>query len=252
MKSRQEDIFILKMIKEVLSKRPTYGYRRVTAMVNQKIKNSGKRYNKKRIYRIMKAAQLLLPKSKVERKHTGTGKIITKTSNQRWCSDCFEIKCFNGEKVYVSFILDCHDRECISVFVSKFPITKKDIKAMMLDAVEKRFKQTYAPRKLEFLSDRGSIYRSQDTINHARYLNLKSCFTAAYSPSSNGMAESFVKTIKRDYVYVNDCKSAESTIKQLKNWIEDYNENAPHSGLKMMSPRNYMRNKILTKSEVKV
>lgn len=26
----------------------------------------------------------------------------------------FEFKCFNGEKVYVAYALDCHDRECLS------------------------------------------------------------------------------------------------------------------------------------------
>jgi putative transposase len=30
------------------------------------------------------------------------------------CSDGFEIHCYNGEKVYVAFCLDTHDREAIS------------------------------------------------------------------------------------------------------------------------------------------
>ena len=45
---------------------------------------------------------------------------------------------------------------------------------------------------------------------------------------SNGMAEAFVKTIKRDYVYVSDCDTAESVLKQLKRWVLDYNNEAPH------------------------
>jgi len=53
------------------------------------------------------------------------------------------------------------------------------------------------------------------------------------------MAEAFVKTFKRDYVYVNELPSAASVLAQLPVWFEDYNEFAPHKGLKMKSPREF-------------
>jgi putative transposase len=53
----------------------------------------------------MRMNGLLLLKSAVTRTYTPTGKVITLHSNARWCSDCFEIKCFNGEKVFVSFVV---------------------------------------------------------------------------------------------------------------------------------------------------
>jgi len=65
--------------------------------------------------------------------------------------------------------------------------------------------------------------------------------TPYYSPESNGMAESFVKTFKRDYVYMNDLPDAISVMEQLSFWFEDYNENHPHRGLKMLFPREYRR-----------
>jgi transposase InsO family protein len=52
-------------------------------------------------------------------------------------------------------------------------------------------------------------------------LGLTSCFTASYSPQSNGMSETFVNTLKRDYVYTNDCSDAETVLKMLPKWIED-------------------------------
>ena len=55
------------------------------------------------------------------------------------------------------------------------------------------------------------------------------------------MSEAFVSTIKRDYVYTSDCKSAEITIKMLKNWFKDYNEQAPHSGLDLRNPYEYKK-----------
>jgi transposase InsO family protein len=50
-----------------------------------------------------------------------------------------------------------------------------------------------------------------------------------------------VKTIKRDYVQVSALPNAEEGLKQIGGWFEDYNENHPHSGLKMRSPREYIR-----------
>ena len=55
------------------------------------------------------------------------------------------------------------------------------------------------------------------------------------------MAEVFVKTFMRDYVHVNRLDIARGVLEQLPGWFEDYNENAPHKGLKMISPRKYRK-----------
>jgi len=53
------------------------------------------------------------------------------------------------------------------------------------------------------------------------------------------MSEAFVKTFKRDYVNLNRLDDAKTVLAQIPGWFEDYNENAPHKGLKMKSPREY-------------
>ena len=237
------DKAILISIRRLIKDRSTYGYKRITALYNTERQRQGlSRYNRKRIYRIMKENALLLPKpEKTRDERKRTGKIITPKSNMRWCSDCFEIICFNGEKVYVSFVLDCCDREVISFVSHSRPLLSDDIQSLMIMAVERRFGRLHTGREIEFLSDRGSIYRSYAVQLLARRIGLKSCFTRAYSPESNGMSEAFVKTIKRDYVYVSDCYSAEVTMELLEGWIKDYNTVAPHSGLGMRSPSEYRK-----------
>ena len=76
-----------------------------------------------------------------------------------------------------------------------------------------------------------------------KQLGLKSCFTPVKSPQSNGMSEAFVKTLKRDYVRVNPLPDAQTVLSLIGDWIEDYNENHPHSGLKWKSPREFIRDK---------
>jgi putative transposase len=110
----------------------------------------------------------------------------------------------------------------------------------MVFSADKRFADGRAPRKLQWLSDRGSIYRAQLTRDTARMLNMDPCYTAAYSPSSNGMAEAFVATMKRDYVYTSDCYDADTVLRMLPEWFEDYNSQAPHSALGMMSPKLFL------------
>ena len=236
---KKEDEYYLALIKEMIEKRSSYGYKRITAMIRKKY---GERVNKKRIYRIMKKHKLLLPKSeKTRRDHEETGKVTTLYPNTRWCSDCFEIHCFNDEKVYVTFSLDTCDREAISYEASKTDISQVEVQNLMLSSVEKRFRKPKADRSIEWLTDRGSVYRAYKTLNTAKQFNLSPRFTAAHSPESNGMAESFVKTFKRDYVYQNDCYSADWVLEQLPKWFEDYNENHPHSALEMRSPREYRK-----------
>ncbi len=79
-----------------------------------------------------------------------------------------------------------------------------------------------------------------------RGLGQKLCFTPVKSPQSNGLAEAFVYTFKRDYVQISPLPDAQTVLKLIGNWIEDYNENHPHPGLKWRSPREFRRAKTET------
>lgn len=77
-------------IKALLAVKPTYGYRRVTAVLKARyLQQQRPTVNHKRIYRLMKKHHLLLSRyaSKPIRVHEG--KIVTLHSNIRWCSDGF-------------------------------------------------------------------------------------------------------------------------------------------------------------------
>jgi transposase InsO family protein len=236
---KAEDAVLLPIIRSFVDERPTYGYRRITALVNRQLaKNGHVPVNRKRVHRIMQRHALLLER------HTGRregrihdGKVMVMCSNLRWCSDGLEFSCWNGDVIRMAFIIDAFDREIIAwAAVSAAGISGSDVRDMMLEAVEKRFGTTRASHPVEHLSDNGSPYTAKETRDFAAALNLVPCFTPVKSPESNGMSEAFVKTFKRDYARVNPLPDAATALRQIAGWINDYNEIHPHSALKMRSP----------------
>ena len=117
------------------------------------------------------------------------------------------------------------------------------VRDLMTESLEHRFGPAVlsAPNPIEWLSDNGPCYTARETCEFARSLGLFVCTTPTYSTASKGMAEAFVKTFKRDCVYVNRLPSAIEVIAKLPLWCADYNENHPHKELGIRSPGEYLR-----------
>jgi transposase InsO family protein len=235
-----ENEAILLRVRELVNQRASYGYRRITALLNRQRTAAGEpRVNPKRIYRLMKSEHMLLERctgDRPGRKHDGV--IVTLKPNLRWCSDSFEIRCWSGERVHVAFALDCCDREIVGLVAAPGPLCGEHIRDMMVQAIESRFGAgtRRIPMSIEWLSDNGSIYTSDETRAFGAEIGFAMCTTPPYSPESNGMAESLVKSLKRDYVYLADLLTAADVLAQLPEWVDDYNRVRPHKGLKMLSP----------------
>lgn len=235
----EDDAALLARIRTVIEDRPTNGYRRVTARLNQQ--PGFCRVNHKRVYRVMREHKLLLQRHAPKPTRTHDGKIITIKSDVRWCSDMFEIRCWDGSKVHVAFSLDCCDREVIAWHAAPWHLSGLDVRDLMAQSIEARFGDVQTPHPVQWLSDNGPQYTANETKAFGTRHGLIVCNTPSYSPESNGMAEAFVKTFKRDFVYLADLFDADSVIAKLPDWFEDYNETHPHKGLKMLSPRQFRK-----------
>jgi putative transposase len=97
---------------------------------------------------------------------------------------------------------------------------------------------------IQFLSDNGSVYTAGDTRKFAKSVGLEPRRTPVRSPQSNGMAESFVRTIKHDYVAIHGAPDAITVLRNLPKWFEHYNEVHPHKALGYRSPREFKRSKL--------
>jgi len=241
--TRPGDLELAAEIRRLVDQRPTYGYRRIAALIRRERRSDGGTpVNAKRVYRLMKKHGLLLTRYTGRRRpREHDGRIATLRSNIRWCSDSLEFTCWNGEVVRVAFALDCHDREVIGWVATTMGVSGEMIRDLMVECVEARFSAHRAPHPVQWLTDNGSPYIAGKTIDIGVALNLEPCFTPVESPESNGMAEAFVKTFKRDYVRVSPIPDAATALAAVSDWMDDYNEVHPHSRLAYRSPREYIR-----------
>jgi putative transposase len=213
---RQGDEEMLSAIHQLSDAGPTYGYRRITALLNRARRASGAgTINHKRVFRLMAQGHQRLQAhvgSRPVRAHEGS--VIAAASNQRWSSDRLEIACWNGGIV----------------------------RDLMLAGVKRRFHALRAPHPVQWLPDNGSAYTpAGETLDFAAALGLVPCFTLVRSPESNGASEAFVKTLKRDYARIQLRPDALTVLQQLPSWNDGHNENRPHSGLRTQSPREFIQ-----------
>lgn len=247
------DLALADAVRAEIGALPTYGYRRAGALVNRRRLAAGLAlFNHKRIYRVMKAYRLLLPKApkRVVSARVHDGVVAVKESNRRWCSDGFEISCDNGEVVTGVFLKDCCDREIISWRAwSSRGLPGEPVRDMLVEGVEARFGTTKVDEgiALEFLSDNGGAFRARDTHTLVKELGIRPVHTPVCSPQSNGMAESFVNTFKRDYVSQMDRSSASTVLHQMPAAFKHFNEIHPHSSLGYRSPSMF-RNELMRRA----
>ena len=158
-------------------------------MVNRHFRTG---YNRKRIRRVMRRHGLMLAPG-VHRRHSRhLGQVQRPAWNKRWCSDVFLIPCWSGEVLSVVFAIDCHDRELLAWAASRRPLTGADIRTQMDKALWQRFGEATvtAPHAIQWLSDNAPQYTATASVLYTHELGLVPITTPAYSPQSNGLAES--------------------------------------------------------------
>lgn len=145
----------------------------------------------------------------------------------------------------MAFTLDCHHREVVGHVSAPRPLNSSDVQLLLDRSIWGRFGEATlrSPIEIEWLTDNDGIFTSLETRVYAEDLGFKPITTPAYSPESNGKAEAFVNTLKRDYVGGADLTDAETVMRQLPMWLDDHNRVAPHSALNNLSPAEWREQK---------
>ena len=179
-------------IKAIIGDMPTYGYRGVHALLRRAAREQGgaPAPNHKRVWRVMKAHDLLLQRHAGGEERRHGGRVAVDQRNRRWCSDGFEIGCDNGDRVRVVFALDCCDREAISYVAITGGISGDHVRDLMVAAVERRFGQVNRlTEPIEWLSDNGSWCVARETRDFARDIGLEPRTTPIERPRVQDVVE---------------------------------------------------------------
>lgn len=225
-------------IRQLLGASPaSYGYRRIHAL----LKRRGLVCDPKTVWETMRRRGWLSTSRRQVirpgRRHEGQVRVAE--PNRRWASDITGIRAWDGQKGRLAIMIDCADRMVLAWrFATR--ITAEDLAEMLREAVFQRFGEARARAQgIEFLSDNGPEYTSHRFRPFVRAMGLIPCHTPRRSPQSNGLAEAFFGSFKRDYVYQACLETVAGVGQQLPAWIEHYNRQAPHSALGMQSPAEF-------------
>ena len=228
------DPSIREMIKRIAAERPTYGYRRVWAV----LRNGGVRVNSKTVESVLKENNLSLPCAR-HRGRTKTRNLFHPTgSDQLWETDITYIPTAQG-LTHLMVIKDCFTKEWQGYNFSRSCLSSDAIRAVE-DAVLRAF-DAEVPDGLVLRVDNGPQYIARQFRSAMALLEIELEYIQKHTPEDNGNIESFHASLKPDYVWpfeFSDYREASSAIELAFN---DYNEKRPHSSIDYLPPREFRR-----------
>ena len=175
-----------------------------------------------------------LEKAKEEKE--AVGEIETEHPGYLIAQDSFYVGNMKGVgRIYQQTVIDTYTKVAFAkLYDRKNALIAAD---MLNDRVIPFFDANEIP-VLRVLTDRGSEYcGNREHHEYELYLdmeNIDHTKNKAKSPQTNGICERFHKTILNEFYQITFRKkiydSIEMLQKDLDEWMQDYNENRPHSG----------------------
>ena len=230
-----------------------YGYRRITLQ----LKNNGRTVNHKAVKRLMSKLKLygitprakyksykgdfngtvdnLLLHKKVDTKRHKTEYIrdfSTSDVNEKWTTDVSEFHIAAG-KLYLSPILDMHNREIVSYNISKSPSYMQ-----ITDMLNKAFNKFTDLSSLIFHSDQGWQYQMFQYHKALRERGITQSMSRKGNCLDNSPMENFFGKMKNEMFYGHEYefKSLEQLQKAMEDYIDYYNNERIQLKLKGLTP----------------
>jgi putative transposase len=228
-------------IEEIAEEFPRYGYRKVTAQ----LRREGLLVNHKKVQRIMRERGLGVKKRRrfvrttdsqhpypvypnLIKEHVMTG------INQIWVADLTYIR-ITMAFVYLAVILDLYSRRAIGYALSDQIDTDLSLAALRM-ALQRR----EPPTGVIHHSDRGVQYAAHEYVDVLRAYQFRISMSRKGNPYDNAVAESFMKTLKTEEVYLWEYQTMADVHRRLPYFIVDvYNQKRLHASLGYRPPAEF-------------
>ena len=228
-------------IEQVRVEQPRTGYR----MLLGHLQKSGVNIGERRLRKVLKKFELQIkPKKRFVRttdsKHgfkiyeNRVKGLAINRINQVWASDITYIRIRNGF-VFLAVILDLHSRKVIG-----WAISKRIDHELTLNALKMALQRRNPPGGVIHHSDRGVQYLCKEYTALLQERGFEISCSARGNPYDNAFAESFMKTLKDNEVYMWAYETILDVIERVPYFIEEiYNKKRLHSSLDYLTPEEF-------------
>lgn len=213
-----------------------YGYKKVTDWLRQ---NKGLIINKKKVYRLMKQAHLLLPKKPANqsaRCFVEVRKMVAERPNEAfqfdikmyWVTGLGWVPCLS--------VIDIFTRQ-LKAHLLQRSIRQHDVKALWEDLLKGIPAEQHALIRVR--SDNGSQFAAKTVRAFFTTEGIYQEFCHAATPEEDGYIESFHSIVERELVKRHEWQSQSELSALMASYVYFYNTERLHGSLRNVSPDKF-------------